>query len=48
MKTIVKGALLFAGIISASATWAIGTPAGTKITNTAVATFDRYNRRNDQ
>jgi uncharacterized repeat protein (TIGR01451 family) len=40
MKTIVKGALLFAGIISASATWAIGTPAGTKITNTAVATFD--------
>jgi len=40
MKTITKTALLAAGLIASSATWAVGTPAGTIISNTATATYD--------
>ncbi len=40
MKTLSKAALLAAGLVASSATWAVGTPAGTIISNTATATFD--------
>lgn len=40
MKTITKTALLAAGLVASSATWAVGTPAGTIISNTATASYD--------
>lgn len=40
MKTITKTALLAAGLVASSATWAVGTDAGSIISNTATATFD--------
>ncbi|MEK9765902.1 MAG: hypothetical protein VW274_05430, partial [Thalassolituus sp.] len=40
MKTITKTALLAAGLVASSASWAVGTDAGSIISNTATATFD--------
>jgi len=40
MKTITKTALLAAGLVASSASWAVGTDAGAIISNTATATFD--------
>jgi len=40
MKTMTKTALIAAGLVASSATWAVGTDAGAIISNTATATFD--------
>jgi len=40
MKTMTKAALLTAGLVATSATWAAGTDAGAIISNTATATYD--------
>lgn len=40
MKTMTRAALLTAGLVATSATWAAGTDAGAIISNTATATYD--------
>lgn len=40
MKTLTKTALLTAGLLASTASWAAGTDAGSVISNTATATFD--------
>jgi hypothetical protein len=40
MTLLKQTALLAAGLLASVATWAVGTPAGTSISNTATATYD--------